>query len=375
MRLRLTFILAFVLPFQPLFGQSDAYLNRLDSIAFYALEHGDSSVTTKANTLLAASAKRKASFYGINAQTILGIVNKDKGYYITSLNHYLKALNLAEKLKDAGRVSACYNNIGCVYLLQENYQKARDYFNKSLKIEGTLKQPLQKSIRYYNLGDTYSKMDSFNLALSYYNRSWLIEQDLNNSEGIIFAQLGIAEVYINIDRLVDAEELLKDLAIRLKPYQIEESILYHLLNGKIYLNKKTFELAIESFQKAEKISLQNDFRIHLLDIYLLEIDAYKQLKNWQKSSSTYDLYVHLNDELNTAKVKSQLEDLSFQNELNKKELEIKLIQEEKDLAVKNQQLEKETANHRTKIVWFLIVSFVIIIGLIVIGIRKLAKEN
>lgn len=356
-------------------GQNVDQLNRLDSLAFHALEHGDTSVTTKANALLAASLSKKNSFYGINAHTILGIVNKDKGYYLTSLEHYLTALNLSEKMGDLGRVSACYNNIGCVYLLQENYIKACEYFNKSLKIEQKLNQPLQKSIRYYNLGDAYSKMDSFDLALSFYNNSWLIEQKLNNSEGIAYAQIGIADVYIKIDRLVDAKQLLLKLSSRITKVNIEESILYHLLNGKIHLKRNEFEEALRELKKAEQISISNTFRIHLLDIYLLQIEIYKKTENWQKATSMYDLYVKLKDELNTTKVKNQLEDLTFQNELKKKELEIKLIQDEKELAIKNQRLESNTANHRTKIVWYLLSSFVLLFGLIFIGIRKLASKK
>jgi tetratricopeptide (TPR) repeat protein len=376
MRLLIITTLILLSHFTSVLGQGDAYLDQLDSIAFYALEHGDSSVIQKANTLLTESSKKKsASFYAINAHTILGIVHKDKGYYLTSLDHYLKALNSAEQIKDKGRISACYNNIGNVYLLQENYQKACIYFYKSLVIEEKLNKPLQKSIRLYNLGDAYSKLDSFDLALSYFTNSLLIEKKLNNVEGVIYAQLGIANVYIKNDRLTDAQYLLKKINQRVKKHQIEETILYHLLKGQIHLKRNDHSLSLENFNRAESISFDNNFRIHLLDIYLLKIAVYKELKDWKNATSVYDQFEKLKDELNTAKVKNQLEDMTFQNELTKKELEIQLIQEEKNLAVKNQQLEKAAANHRSKIVWFLILTFILLFGLIFIGIRKLAKEN
>ncbi len=358
-----------------LHAQNDQELQRLDAVAFEALESNDPTVSQKAKDLLEASQRKGESLYTINAHTILGIVNKEKGYYLTSLNHYLKALNSAEKLNDRARVSACYNNIGGVYLLQENYVKSCEYFNKSLAIEQTLKQPLQKSIRYYNLGDAYSKMDSFDLALSYLTNSLLIEERLNNQEGVIYAQLGIAEVYFKLNRVADCQGLLTKIAQRLGAQQIEENILYELLQGCVFLQQKKLDLALQSFNRAEAQSLSNNFRIHLLEIYINQIAIHKQAKDWQRAVTTYDRFVALKEELNTTKIKNQLEDLTFRNELTKKELEIELIEEEKQLAEKNERMEKNAANQSQKIVWFLIVSLILLFGLIFVGIRKLSKSN
>ena len=359
-----------------LLGQEDGYLYKLDSIAFHALEHSDTSVVTKANKLLDESTKNKSSsFYTINAHTILGIVNKNKGYYLTALDHYLKALNAAEQIQDSGRVSACYNNIGNIHLLLEDYEKACEYFNKSLKIEEKFDEPLQKSIRLYNLGDAYNRRDSFDLALSYFTNSLIIEKKLANSEGVIYAQLGIADIYIKIDRLADAKTLLEQISQVLEEHQIEERILYEILHGRIHLARKNYLKSLENFNRAEKASLRNNFRIHLLDIYLLKIETFKAQKDWESATGVYDQFEDLKDELNQEKIKSQLEDRTFQNELMKKELKIQLIQEEKDLAVKNQRMEKNVADHRSKIVWFLLLSLLLMLGLIFIGIRKIAKEK
>lgn len=358
------------------YGQTDAHLDKLDSIAFYALEHGDSSVISKANTLLDASLKNKTtSYYTVNAHTILGIVHKEKGYYLTSLDHYLKALNSAEKINDEARISACYNNIGNIHLLLEDYEKACEYFNKSLAIEEKFDRPLQKSIRLYNLGDAYSKRDSFDLALSYFTNSLLIEKKLHNTEGEIYAQLGIADIYVKIERLTDAQSLLEQIDQALEKYQIEERILYDILSGRIHMAKKDYVSSLKSFGHAETISLKNNFRVHLLDIYRFKIASYKSLEDWKKATLVYDQFEELKDELNSEKIKNQLEDKTFQNELMKKELEIQLIQEEKELAIKNQEMERNVSNHRSKIVWFLLFSFLLLLGLIFIGIRKISGEK
>ncbi|MFT4661634.1 MAG: tetratricopeptide (TPR) repeat protein [Patiriisocius sp.] len=373
--MRIVLLLQLILFCTPFLGtsQENQALTRLNDAAFIALENSDTAVTRLANELLDASSKsNKSSVFGINAHTILGIINKDKGYYITSLNHYLKALNQAEEIHDEGRVSACFNNIGSVYQLQNNFTKSKIYFEKSLAIEEILDHPLQTSIRLYNLGEVYAKMDSFTLALSFYNRSLLIEKEQQNAEGEVYALLGISEVYIRLERFPDAGILLNEIETNLAKHQIEEQILYHKLAGVLFSKKNELDLANNALRKAESISVQNDFRIHLLDIYTEQIAVLKAQQKWHAVVLKYDTYTRLNHELNNLRVKNQLEDLTFQNELNKKELEVELIQEEKNLVMMNKEMVETTSQHRQKVVWFLVTSIFVLFGLIVLGIRKLS---
>ena len=356
------------------FGQNKEELDRLDSLAFSALEHDESDVTEKAQTLLEASIKQKSPLHEINAYTLLGIVNKNKGYYITSINNYLKALNAAERINDNARVSACYSNIGSVYQLQENYPKALSYFQKSLKLEEELNNPLQESIRLYNIGEAYSDLDSMNIALTYFNRSLIIETNYKSLEGINYALLGIADVYVKLDRPVEASIALGQISSSLDSANVEQLIMYHLIKGELLLSQSNFNESLIQLDSANVISLENEFRVYLTDIYSRQIEIFNELGNWKESVERYKKYVSLKNELNSIKVKNQLEDLTFQNELNKKELEIKLVQEERDLAKRNEQSEKNRSAYETRIIWFLIFSIVLILGVIIYGIKRITKS-
>jgi tetratricopeptide (TPR) repeat protein len=287
----------------------------------------------------------------------------------------LKALNSAESIKDTGRVSALYNNIGSVYQLQENYPRALQYFLKSLAIEQRLNQPLQKSIRYYNIGEVYKELDSLELALNYFNNSLLLERKYKNSDGVIYALLGIADIYVHIERFTDAEISLSEVKGLLKDIYLEENILYHQLKGQLLHAKGDSEGSYQELIIAENLSNQHGFRIHLTDIYSAQIEILIAQGRWQEAVKKQQVYIHLREELNDVRVKNQLEDLSFQNELNKKELEIDLIQEERDLAQKNEAAVKNIANYTRKIVLFLILSLACVLALIIYGIRKITRQN
>lgn len=353
----------------------DPKLKTLDSIAFAALESNSSEVLGKAKRLLEASEKIKPSFYRVNAYTIYGIVNKNRGFYVTSLDYYLKALNAAEQIKDIPRRSACLNNIGSVYQLQGKYNLAIEYFNKSLELEKNLTDPLQKSIRYYNLGECYKDINNLEMALTYFNNSLLIEKKSKNNEGISYAQLGIADVYIRIKRFTDAEIILEESKKILSKNQIEENIIYHRLKGKLKMELADLDGALMEFSKGEAISRKFKVYTNISELLKFQIDILESQFKWQKASEKYKEFVQLNEKLNSAQIKNQLDDLNFRNELIKKQLEIELVQEERDLAKRNEQFEKNLRVYGQKMTWFVVILLISCIGLIIFGFKKLTNKK
>lgn len=366
-----------ILPCGVLLSQNsgEIKLRELDSIAFGSLENNASSVLEDANKLLAESLKSKPNFYRINAYTLLGIVNKDRGFYVTSLDFYLKALNTAEKLKDFPRQSACLNNIGSVYQLQGNYSQAIEYFNKSLTIEEKLNQPIQKSIRFYNIGECYKDLDSLDLALTYFNNSLLIEQKAKSNEGIVYAYLGIADVYIRIKRFTDASIVIGTIEKKIQQGQIEEAIILHKLKGKLLISSGNSSSALSEFQEGENLSLKYKNSTNLLELVKLQIEVYEKSSDWQKVALKYKQYLSLIEKMNSLNIKNQLDDLNYRNEITKKQLEIQLVQEERDLAKKNEKFEKNLRVYGLKITWFVITLLILSIGLILYGVKKLTTSK
>jgi tetratricopeptide (TPR) repeat protein len=294
---------------------------------------------------------------------------------VTSLDFYLKALNTAENLKDFPRQSACLNNIGSVYQLQGNYSQAIEYFNKSLTIEEKLNQPLQKSIRFYNIGECYKDVDSLDLALTYFNNSLLIEQKAKSNEGIVYAYLGIADVYIRIKRFTDASIVIGTIEKKIQQGQIEEAIILHKLKGKLLISSGNSSSALSEFQEGENLSLKYKNSTNLLELVKLQIEVYEKSSDWQKATSKYKQYLSLIEKMNSLHIKNQLDDLNYRNEITKKQLEIELVQEERDLAKKNEKFEKNLRVYGLKITWFVITLLILSIGLILYGVKKLTTSK
>ncbi len=349
-------------------------LQQLDSLAFASLESNSPDVVTNAERLLSKSSEAKAPLYQINALTILGIVNKNKGYYITALNYYLRAQSIANLINDRARLSACLNNIGSIYHLQANYVEALSYFNESLNIEDELSNPLQKSIRYFNIGDVYNDMDSLSLALNYYTNSLILEKNQQNQQGIIYANLGVVDIYLKSDKLEDANSLLIETRSMLDVNNGEEAILYYSLTAELEKKKGDYKDALIALDKAVKLSKKGRIKTHMTSLLTQQIKIYEVLKDWKRASETYKKLTTLNDQLNSIKIKNQLADLTFQNELNERELELQLVTEERDLANKNILLERNIARYSRKITWFLVLSVVALVTLLFIGFKRILNK-
>lgn len=353
----------------------DEQLKKLDSIAFVALENNDVDAFQKANLLLQKSLDSKISLYRVNAFTILGIISKNKGYYLSSLDYYLKALATAKSLNDQRRVSACLNNIGTVYQLQRNFSKAIEYFNQSIELEKKFNDQLQMSIRYYNLGECYKDIDSLDIALSYFNNSLIIEKKKRNNEGIVYAELGIADVYLETDRAKDAKPVLDKIEKRIQKDQIEEKIIFLKLRSNYFKALKQYDPALAIIDQAIQLSEESGLRNRLPELLKIQLSLLEIKYDYEKATKIYRKFVRLTEELNDKNVQDRLDDLTFRNELVKKQMEIDLVEEERNRAKKNEEKERQMRVYTQKMVFFVLFLLVFVFGLIVFGIRKITKER
>jgi tetratricopeptide (TPR) repeat protein len=347
-------------------------LDILDSAAFYALETG--KLKEAENIALQIIEKeKKNSLYLVNSYTLLGIINKNRGFYISSVENYIKALGISEKINDEGRVSACLNNIGVIYQLQHNYQLAITYFNRSLIIEEKRKNPLQKSIRYYNIAECYRELDSLDLALSYYNNSLIIEEKFKNNEGVLYAYLGIAEVYLNLNNQFQAKLILDKISTRLSNVNPELLIIYHKLMGRFLLTDNNIAAALNELDLAWKKSKETENNSFTLEILQLQIACFEKMNNLQQANKYYKKLFELQNELNNSEIKNKIGDLTYQNELTKKELEIKLVQEERNLAIQNANHQQEMRKFEQRIMLFVLFILVSVVIMIIYGFKKVSK--
>jgi tetratricopeptide (TPR) repeat protein len=283
----------------------------------------------------------------INANILLGILNKDRGYYGLSVEHHLSALQLAEANGDSLRVSGCLNNLGSVFQEQGNYLKALSYFQRSLSIEDKLgNDKAQTSIRLFNIGEAYHKLDSLDKAAAFYYNSLLIEEELKSEEGIFYARLGIGKVATRKGDLANAQsDLERALAYALDLENHPGICETQVALGELYRAQGRFPAAEAALDSA--ITLARAFRYQGLEMQALG-SRYQLLKTRQDfaaANATLEAYHTLRDKVNSATVNSRIGELQMRYELKKKEQEITLFMKNEELQAAQVKYERRLRNY------------------------------
>jgi len=109
--------------------------------------------------------------------------------------------------------------------------------------------------------------------------------------------------------------------------------------------------------------IKNNIKHQLLGVYELEIMLFEKTTDWRELSKAYKKYVLFSDEMKTVEVQNKMNDLIAKNELQKKDLEIKLIQEERDFKV-------QLNDFSGKVSVFLLLLLLFVVGFVIYGLRN-----
>lgn len=346
----------------------------LDSSAFSYLESNNYEAAERAaGEILEIANKDGASIYQINAYTILGIVNKNRGYYHSSIENYLNALKYSYKIGDTARSSACLNNIGIVYKLQKKYSEAISYFRQSLHLEEGLNNELQRSIRLYNLADAYLEVDSLNLALSYFTNSLIIEEANNNLEGLIYAKIGIGNVYLKRSDYLNLGYLLEEMGGQLLSMSIELRLVYRELSAEHLLGIGQLSRANEQLDSAMHIADQYELSYLIPELLRVKIKVLEAQEQWRGAARWYKRYVQLTERLNSEEIDRRIDELSYNYQLQKKQFEIEALQKEKELEQMKREKSENLGHLERRLILYILGVIIFIIIFIVLSLKKIGR--
>jgi len=371
-------LILFVLTFAGFsLSQDNTRNEKLDSLIFAYFENNDFEKAEKTAQEVLKNNLLDTNIFSVNANTILGIINKNRGYYISSTEHYLSALNDARSIKDSGRQSAILNNLGTLYKLQNNYNKAITYFSESLELERRVSDQNigQQSIRYYNLADTYLAMDSLDLALSHFNNSLLLEQKMNNREGLLYAYLGIIDVYFKMGNAFQSTMMLEKVNQFLPVKNIELNVLYTFTRSKYNFLQNDLDEADAYVNEALNMAQENHLEFLLPELLGFKIEILRKKEKWEQLSETYQTYFDMKEQYNSQMIKSKIDDLNYQNELNIKQIEVQTLRRQKKAVEQEMNMQNKVKLFQGRLLIFILALLLLTIIFMFFGVKELRQIN
>jgi class 3 adenylate cyclase len=292
----------------------------------------------------------------------IGMLHYQKGQYVETLDNWNQSLKIFEELKDDIGISNMLNNIGAIYFNQGADAKALEYILKSLQVAERIGDTLRMVSALINVGNTYhNKKDP--VALNYLLRVIPLVENTKNTEAYIVVTGNIGEIYFDkgdnakafeyFNKSIKAAGNTSSAAfsyngigkIKLKEGKFSEALRNHnkaLILAKkfedklqevrglrgiadVYIKQGNTSLAIDYYKQARTIAEQMDeVKVELKDLYYDMASAYSKSKNYSDAFLYQSLYSDIKDTLYDIESKKKLNQLQFDFELSKKEVELNL---------------------------------------------------
>ncbi len=178
--------------------------------------------------------------------------------YDKAIEYYNKALKIDEQLGDLTGKARDLNNIGLIYYARDDYDKAIEYYNESLKIDEQLGDLKGKASCLLSIGFAYAAREDYDKAIEYYNESLKIDEQLGDLTGKAGCLSSIGTIYSfrgDYDKAIEYYNESLKIAEQLGDLRHKEAILINI-GGFIYYARGDYDKALEYYKEALKIDEQ-----------------------------------------------------------------------------------------------------------------------
>lgn len=247
-----------------------------------------------------------------------------------AIEYYLRSLKVAEDIKDTLRISMLYSNIGAVYFRKPAlHDKALEYYLKALPLLEKMDNSEANGTITVNLGEIYLEKGMDSVALFYFNKS---KKYLENSESLPYTLNAIGNFYSrHKDYRKALDNHLQALNISRRLEAKPDIILSLMGVGDTYMKTGQLFSAINSYKEAEAMAKETRENEKLKDAYKRLATSYAATADYKQAYQYQSLLSSIQDVLYNDSTAQKINNLQFDFEMQKKQVQIDLLTKDKDL--------------------------------------------
>ncbi|MEM9917618.1 MAG: tetratricopeptide repeat protein [Bacteroidota bacterium] len=219
--------------------------------------------------------------------------------YDKARENYELVLKTCRARNDLEGVVRIYNNLFAVVYAQERYEEGIQYLEKALHLSDSLRLNTFKAANLSNLGELYRALKNYPKALRYSSQA--------------------LDLYTLIDDKARISMVLKNM-------------------GQLHEESGDYERAIGYFQQSLDLARSMKHRTNALEAYRTLSEAYAKTGQYPAAYETLTQYDLLKDSLNDERSNKELNKLRTAYETEKKEEEIRRLQEKEARSQREKQL-------------------------------------
>ena len=222
----------------------------------------------------------------------LSSVYKYNRSYSKAESILLSGIQNAKMYEKELRLADIYRTLSFIKLQQEDFVKARSYAKKALSIIKYVKGFKGSKNRaniYAVLGNIYFTTKEYEEALEYYEKALKEAEDIDYDERVITVKGDIANLYIETDRLDEAEEIL--ISIKEKASEIHAKAVpqIFLRLARIEYQRDRLDEARELIGKAIKVSERKEWKRDLAEAREALARVYEKEGKYEEAKKEYSV--------------------------------------------------------------------------------------
>lgn len=279
---------------------------------------------------------------GINhSLNYLGIAYRNQSNYSKALALFFEALKSSELSKDLQEISYTLINIGNIYIFQTNYTGAIDYFQRALENAKMIENQNIMAYCYLNIGRSLVGLEQYEEAEENYKKVHQIRSKMNDMEGIVIANVDLAELYIKQNAPNKALKLLLRNLENIERLNHTSTLSLSYINiARCYLMNKDLVNAKSYIEKSMKLNKSHGLKNNETLALQLLSEILEQSKDYNQALAYFKLYVASKDSIFNEENTRKIESLHAQYQNEKAEVETKFLREQtrlNEVIIKRQQ--------------------------------------
>ena len=309
----------------------------------------------------------------------IGDVYMGLGQNDVSLKYYEEALKIAESLGIKYEIAKLYSSIAWVYKNIKSYDKAQEYINKSLALREEIKDDHGISDCFNTRGVIYYQQKRYREAIASLEHSLEIRERIGHRLGITSCLYNLSLVF------ADQKQFPKAIEYQMKGLAMEESIgnkfnigFSHNRLGALYTNLRKFREAESYLKRAEKIGTETKSKSLLMNNYFNWAEYFNVRNDKGRALQYYKKYAAVHDSMYNDISAQKLAELQALYQVEKKDQEISLLNQEKLNRENEIKLQRSQINLQNIILASVISGFVLVSLLAFVSYRynkRIQKAN
>jgi len=261
---------------------------------------------------------------------------------LRALDCYLQALKISIQINISGLTCNLYNNIGNVYSQMQEYSKSNQYYVLALQMNLAIRDRRTKAILLTNMADNYRRLNKYDSALDYNFQAFPTAAAIKDSVLMAAILLNTGEAYCARGSLSQAMGYFQqcgNVAIRIQ--DDEDMTWAYVSMADVLFRQESYRQSIRLAEKALRNARRLSFSEIVIKSYSVLYSDYKGLKKYDSALGYRNLEVFWKDSLFGIERSKQMAGLQSRYELEKKEIQLDLLNQKNLLAEKEVQTERE----------------------------------